>query len=298
MKRQNDCFSTYHPLINFFYFAIVLAVTMFMLQPYFLIISIVAAIAYSIYLNGSGAVKFNLIGMIPLFLFMAVGNPLFNHAGVTILLYINGNPLTLEAIIYGIAAAIMFIAIINWFSCYNAVMTSDKFIYLFGKVIPRLSLILAMVLRFVPKYKAQIKKISMAQRCIGQDITNGNLMQKIRNGIKILSIMVTWALADGIETADSMQSRGYGLPGRTSFAIFRFDRRDRLLLIAIALFALVILIAIGVGGIFVVYYPAIKMNENTVFAVTAYVIYGCLCFLPLFMDLLEDAKWRVMKSKI
>jgi hypothetical protein len=51
----------------------------------------------------------------------------------------------MESIVYGLAAAFMFVTVIIWFSCFNAVMTSDKFIYLFGKVIPALSLILAMV---------------------------------------------------------------------------------------------------------------------------------------------------------
>ncbi len=298
MKRQNDCFSTYHPFVNFLYFAVVLVVTMFMLHPYFLAIGFSASLTYSIYLNRSGAVKFNLIGMLPLFILMVVGNPLFNHAGVTILFYVHGNPWTLEAIVYGFAAATMFIAIINWFACYNAVMTSDKFIFLFGKVIPRLSLVLSMILRFVPKYKAQIKKISTAQRCIGRDISNGNLRQKMRNGVKILSMMMTWALEDGIETADSMESRGYGLPGRTSFAIFRFDKRDRGMLFLISLLGIFVFTAIGTGQIFVLYYPAIQMNADTVLAIVAYFAYGVLCYLPFLIGIAADLNWRRLQRSI
>lgn len=44
--------------------------------------------------------------MIPFLLFMAVMNPVFNHQGVTILFYLNnGNPITKESILYGVAAA-------------------------------------------------------------------------------------------------------------------------------------------------------------------------------------------------
>ena len=106
-------------------------------------------------------------------------------------------------------------------------MTSDKFVYLFGRVIPALSLVLSMTLRFVPKFKAQIQVVSEAQRCVGRDVSNGSVLQRLRNGITILSIMVTWALENAIETADSMKSRGYGLPGRTAFSIYRFDSRDK-----------------------------------------------------------------------
>ncbi len=49
--------------------------------------------------------------------------------------------------------------VIQWFSCYNKVMTSDKFIYLFGRLIPALSLILSMALRFVPGLTGQLKVI-------------------------------------------------------------------------------------------------------------------------------------------
>ena len=89
-------------------------------------------------------------------------------------------------------------------------MTSDKFVYLFGRVIPALSLVLSMTLRFVPKFKAQVKIVSSAQRCVGRDVSNGGVLQRARNGLTILSILVTWALENAIETADSMRSRGYG----------------------------------------------------------------------------------------
>ena len=71
--------------------------------------------------------------MLPLLLLTALINPAFNHEGQTILTYLsNGNPITLESIVYGVAAAAMLVAVICWFSCYNSVMTSDKFVYLFG----------------------------------------------------------------------------------------------------------------------------------------------------------------------
>jgi energy-coupling factor transport system permease protein len=125
---------------------------MFFLHPILLGIGIISAFTYSVILKGKKAVKFNLLYMLPMLLLMAALNPAFNHQGVTILFYLkNGNPITLESILYGAAAACMFIAVILWFSCYNSVMTSDKFIYLFGRIIPSLSLILSMVLRFVPR---------------------------------------------------------------------------------------------------------------------------------------------------
>ena len=296
---MKDEFSSFHPIINFFFFVVVILFTMFVMHPVFLVISLVAAATYSIYLNGKKAILFNLCGMLPLLLLSTIVNPLFNHQGATILTYFSsGNPLTLESIIYGLAAATMFVSVIMWFSCYNAVMTSDKFIYLFGRLIPSISLIFSMVLRFVPKFTSQAKKISAAQKCIGRDISNGNMRERIRNGLKIISILTTWALENGIETADSMRSRGYGLPGRTSFSIFRFSTRDKLVLGLLLLVTIFLFVAIAAKKIFIVYYPLISLNENTVLAVAVYVTYTLLCFFPLIFDVVEDLRWRALKSRI
>ena len=99
---------------------------------------------YYIYLKGKKAFKTALWLMIPVFLISALVNPLFNHEGVTLLFYFRtGNPLTLESIVYGLASGVMLVSVLNWFSCYQVIMTSDKFIYLFGKLIPAMSLILS-----------------------------------------------------------------------------------------------------------------------------------------------------------
>lgn len=179
---------------------------MFLMHPVSLAISLASALVYAVYLNGRRAVRFSLLYMLPMMVVAALVNPAFNHEGATILTYLpSGNPLTLESILYGAAAAAMLAAVVTWFSCYTAVMTSDKFVYLFGRVIPALSLVLSMTLRFVPKFQAQLQVVSEAQRCIGRDVSNGGVLRRLRNAITILSIMVTWSLESAIETADSMK---------------------------------------------------------------------------------------------
>ena len=64
-------------------------------------------------------------------------------------------------------------------------MTSDKFVYLFGRVIPALSLVLSMTLRFVPKFKAQLQTVMEAQRCVGRDTSNGSLPQRLKSAVKV-----------------------------------------------------------------------------------------------------------------
>ncbi|MFF2483428.1 energy-coupling factor transporter transmembrane component T [Paenibacillus sp. NPDC058071] len=297
MKR--DSFSSYHPLVNFVYFGAMLASAMIFMHPVLQALSLISALAYSILLKGKKAAVFALLYMLPLFIVMAVANPVFNHAGVTILFYLkNGNPVTLESILYGIASACMFITVLIWFSCYNAVMTSDKFIYLFGKMIPALSLILSMALRFVPRYIEQIKNISKAQRSIGRHPSQGNPLQRAKNAMKIVSIMTTWALENAIETADSMKARGYGLPGRTSFSLYRFDNRDRIGMAAMLGLLAVVLTGAAYGENSARYFPSIKMADTTMFSAVLYAAYGLLCLLPVIIHVAEAMKWKSIASRM
>jgi energy-coupling factor transport system permease protein len=291
-KTTKDNFGTYHPIINFTFFCLVISFSMIFLHPLLMMISFMAAFTYSVYLNGKGAVKFNLVFVVPMIFVAALINPLFNHSGMTILYYFNDNPITLESIIYGIATGLMFGSVIIWFSCYNAVITSDKFIYIFGKIIPTMSLVFAMVLRFIPKFKAQIRIVSNGQKCIGRDITNGTLIQRIRHGIKIVSIMITWALENGIDTADSMRARGYGLPGRTSFSTFRFDSRDKIMGAAGLLIFGFIAFAALTGNNTIQFFPYIKLSKLSLVGVLGYIAYIVFCFGPLLIDFVDRLKWR------
>ncbi len=270
---------------------------MFLMHPASLLISLVCAAAYSIYLNGRRALRFQLAVLLPTTLTAALINPAFNHEGATLLAYLpSGNPLTLESVAYGAAAAVLLAAVILWFSCYTAVMTSDKFVYLFGRVIPALSLVLSMTLRFVPKFKAQFLAVREAQRCVGRDVSDGPVIRRLRNAVTILSILVTWSLENAIETSDSMKSRGYGLPGRTAFSIYRFDNRDRALLAWLLFCGFFILCGWAAGGLSWRYYPTMRGGAVTPLTVCFQGAYLALCLTPVILNRREDRVWRRLRS--
>lgn len=293
-----DCFSSYHPSINLLYFVIIIGYAMFCLHPINLAISLVCAAAYSVQLRGWQAFRRQMLYLLPLLLLAAVLNPAFNHAGVTILTYLpTGNPLTLESIAYGLAAAVMLIGTVTWFANYIAVMTSDKFVYLFGRVIPSLSLVLSMSLRFVPRFRDQLRQVSAAQRGIGRDIGTGSVLQRARQGITILSIMITWCLENGIETADSMKSRGYGLPGRSAFSIYYFDRRDRHALLFLGLCGGFLVLGTALGGLTWNYFPAIGGQLFQLPSLVLYLLHLVLGLMPVFLNKREEKLWRSLPSK-
>lgn len=297
MKRR-DAFDSYHPIVIFTFFVYVVLITMFFNNPFILGISFISSFIYSVMLNGRKALKFNLL-FIPMIVLSAGFNVLFNHAGMTILTYFsNGNPLTLESIVYGFVVGTMIVSVIWWFSCYNKIMTSDKFIYIFGSIIPALSLIFSMVLRFVPNYHDRIKKISRAQKCVGRDISDGNIFVRIRNGLKILSIMATWALENGVDTADSMNARGYGLKGRTSYSNFRFDDRDKLVFLIMIVLIIFTVISIFIGSYKMIYFPAIKFNTKNIMPIISYIAFFIFCNIPAFLHIREEKLWKYLESQI
>ena len=269
------------------------------MHPACLAISLVSGFTYSVMLKGKKQVRKNLIYMLPMIVVMALINPAFNHEGITIIAYLpNGNPLTLESVIYGVAAAVMIISVICHFSCYNEVMTSDKFIYLFGKIIPATSLIISMTLRFVPKFSSQLKVVTNAQKCMGRDASNGGIIKRAKRGLSILSIMTTWSLENAIETADSMKSRGYGQPGRTAFSIFIFDKRDKKVLLTILVLGVYTLIGNLCGEMNFQYFPTIKAAEVTPYGESIFIAYLLLCTSPIIIELWEVRKWKSLRSKI
>lgn len=296
---MTDSFSNYHPFVNLIYFALVIGFAMVVNHPVAQLISLICAVVYVVSTQGKKSIGFLLKFCLPLVLITAFINPAFNHEGTTILLYFsNGNPLTLESILYGFSSGCMVITLLLWFSAFSAVMTSDKFIYLFGKVIPALSLVLSMTLRFVPKFKTQMKNVADAQRCIGRDVSSGSLLTRTKTAITIVSIMITWSLENAIETADSMKSRGYGLKGRTTFSIYRFEDRDKYTLVWFVFCFLYILAGVIVSAFGFRYFPDIRYSTFDITTIPFYVVYLGLCITPVVLNAVEDRKWKTIYSKM
>ncbi len=282
-------FSEYHPIVLFIYFASVIGFAMFLMHPIYLVISISAAISYLILLRNAKSLKY----MIPIMLLMSCINPMFNHKGATILFYLpSGNPFTQESVVYGIASSLMIITVIAWFGCYNKVVTSDKLMYIFGKILPHISLIFSMVLRYVPMYKQRFSKILQAQKLIGMDIEEGSWITKIKKATKVLSIMTTWSMEAAIETSDSMKARGYGLPKRTAYSNYKITKRD--IGIAIILIAMTAYIIEGIiaGNIYASYFPVISYSQNNI------IVYIILCYTPIILSIMEELRWKYLISKI
>ena len=232
-----------------------------------------------------------------LFLLVAVTNPLFVHSGATPLFFLNGNAVTAEAVLCGIGLAVTLLSAVVWFRCFNIIMTSDKLLFLFGRLSPKIALLLSSALRFVPLFGEQARKIRAAQRTMGL-YASDSLTDRLCSALRVYSALITWALENAVDTGSSMKGRGYGLKGRTSFSLFRFGKRDLALTLVVAAADAAVIAASAFGRLDFSYYPRIAAGETDIFTAAAIAAFALLSFLPFISEVKEEVRWRYCISKI
>lgn len=310
-------FKGYHPLVNVLFFISIIAFGMLLRHPVYLVISFISSTTYYLKLSGKDGRKTVFRFLLPMLLFVVIINSFFNHYGVTTLFILpSGNNFTFEALVMGIVSGITVVSVIQWFFCCNEVVTEDKFMHIFGRILPKGALVVSMILRFVPLYRRRYKEISQARKCIGLNGTD-SFICKMKNTFKNIGILVSWSFENAIETADSMKARGYGLKGRTYYSRFQWHTGDTLALILLVLFDALIIFGLVSNSAYCIYNPYVIINQPSEIG-TTYIInelnltinpfsflsiisliaFTLLCFLPLTIDLKEDIKWHRLQSKI
>lgn len=310
-------FKGYHPLVNVLFFISIIVFGMLLRHPVYLVISFISSTAYYLKLSGKDGRKTVFRFLLPMLLFVVIINSFFNHYGVTTLFILSsGNNFTFEALVMGIVSGITVVSVIQWFFCCNEVVTEDKFMHIFGRILPKGALVVSMILRFVPLYRRRYKEISQARKCMGLNGTD-SFICKMKNTFKNIGILVSWSFENAIETADSMKARGYGLKGRTYYSRFQWHTGDTLALILLVLFDALIIFGLISNSAYCIYNPYVIINQPSEIG-TTYIInelnltinpfgflsiisliaFTLLCFLPLTIDLKEDIKWHRLQSKI
>ena len=290
-------FDSYHPAINFIFFTSVIAFSFMFTQPVFLFTGYICAFIYSSYLGKSKAVIYNVLAFI-FVIFYAFYYSSYNHFGVTNLtLNMIGNAITLESAFAGFVKGIHIATCLMWFYCTIKVVSSDKVIYLLGRIWPRLSLFVSISLRFIPLTVSRFRQVNTAQTSVGRGISQGNILQKTGNAIRVLSILITQTLEGFVDSGLSMKSRGYTLKGRTAYSLYRFDNRDRSVVITMFACLTVIVMGIMLDQTKMQINPQIILNPITSLSYVFYAVYGFYCLLPMILQICGTIKNNVSKSR-
>lgn len=287
-------FKSVHPISAFVFFTFAFLMSMTASHPLLLLVSFVVGLIYDVKLSGKKALSFFLKIILPTILLITVFNGIFSHYGVTVLFKMQGgNNFTLEALIFGLVFSIRTASALLWLDSFNEIITSDKFIFLFGRISPKTALVISMVLRFIPLIRNQSEEIKKAEKGIGNLPTEKDFIGKIRHGAKRLSVLISWTLEKGIDSADSMKARGYGLSGRTSFNSYIFWVKDALFFV-LSFVASAMFFFIGTRYK-ANYNPIIDIPVPDVLSLFLIAIIAFVLLLPTFYDLREERKWSISK---
>lgn len=264
-----------HPLIAFLYLAAVMGMTIFTRNPLLIGLSLLGAAALLL-LSGKGRL---LLWSVPTVLLCAVTNPIFSHRGETVLFFAGDSAFTLEAVIYGAIFGGMLTAVCGWSVCAVRFVTADKYIWLFGRILPVSGLVLSCSMRFVPLFIRRTLSFSASQGAEG-----------IGERLTAFSSSLGYSAEQAMVSADSMKARGYGCARRTSYSLYRFGMRESLQLLIIAALAVsgVTLLIVGAGAFEC--YPRITELSCSATDTALYIIYGTLCLLPSIAALWEQLR--------
>lgn len=283
-------FSSCHPAVPAAWFALVLAFTVTTFHPVLLAFALLGGWLWWGRLGGRpGAGR-----LLPLLVLAALFNPLFSHAGVTVLAYFpSGNPLTLESVLFGLGTALLLWAALACVGCLGRVMTADKWMCLLGRAAPILSLLLSMTLGAIPRLRTRFAQVAAAQRQVGQ--LGDTRLDRARLGLRNIGVVLSWSMEDALVRADSMEGRGYGLPGRTSYTNYRLGAEDRGLLVFLACAGGYLLLMGAQGALAWRYYPKVAWGGLSLWSLSAWADWAALCALPLYLEWKEDRKWHSLK---
>ena len=287
-------FEDLNPIAVSVYFLLITVISMFTMDVFLILISFFGALTYFFSKNGLKNPKSHLFPLL-LFAVTALINPFVSHNGATVLFVLNNNPITLESAIYGLAMAFMLTGVLYWFRLFSEIMTSDKLIYVFGALSPKIALLLSLSLRYAPYFAQQVRKVKAAQTALGL-YKEDNIIDRVKGGMRIFSVMVTWVLENGIITADSMTARGYGIGRRSRFSIVSWKAWDVSLLALSGLLSIASVFLLR-NNVFS-FYPYFALPILNAKSISGYILYFLLSLLPTIIHAKEAAKWRFLQSKI
>ncbi len=285
-----------NPVVTFTYFFITLFVTMFSMNPVVISISFCLSLGLLFAISNFKTAFKTFAFTIAIILLSTLLNPIFVHEGMTKLFYMNGKPITLESIFYGLTVGMMISSSFVWLKSFNIVITSEKIVFLFGNFLPKFATILNLSVGMIPKFKKQYKEIDENLFALGL-YGDGNIFRTLKVKMRLFSTLTTWGIESSVVTADSMKARGFGIARRTKFSIFQFQKSDMFLLILVFVLGMTATIPMFFNVASFYFYPKMKALSFNI-DLLVYIFEACFMSLFAILETGEKIKWHFLKSKI
>ena len=113
-----------------------------------------------------------------------------------------------------------------------------------------ISMMMSIALRFIPILMEETDRIMKAQKARGADFDSGNLIQKAKSMIPLLVPLFISAFRRANDLAMAMEARCYrGGEGRTKMKPLRYEKRDRIAYVILAVYLVVMIFAAKIFGL-------------------------------------------------
>jgi len=287
-----------HPTVMLFYYAGGMAFGMLLFHPLILLCGWIACLIVNWHLDGGRAWRHWALPIISILLFVMIVNPLVSHRGRTVWFYLGDAAITMESVAYGITMALSLLGLLTLFVSYRIVLTERKFLYLFARISPRMALLTMMAAGMVPRLRRRLSTLMLVQQTRGVTVAEGTIAARARSGARLIASLLAWTLDDALQTADSMQARGYGTGPRSSYPAFAFRGRDRWTAAGLLAFAAIILVLWWNGSGFLNIYPRlapVALDSGDCWTMAAYLSF---LLLPLAWEWRDRRTWQVSSGKM
>ncbi|MCG8399972.1 MAG: energy-coupling factor transporter transmembrane protein EcfT, partial [Firmicutes bacterium] len=187
------------------------------------------------------------------------------------------------------------LVIISVFCFYTYAINPDKALKLFSRFGSKSVMAVTLSTRLFPLMIRDGLRITEVQRCRGVRMDTGGRLQRIKNRLPIINVLLLSSLERSLQLAESMQARGYGSGKRTYYTRDLWRPRDYLIMAAATFSMLAGVWAALQGWSAYNYYPELEKFDlghlKTAFVIT----------LALTIPALINwgwKKWPLLKSKI
>lgn len=286
-------FTRFHPLVSFLFYAGAVTLSILLLHPVFLLFSLVIVLLINLIHDRLAGLRRWKYFLIITFLLMTSLNPLFNQRGRHLLFAIGEHRITLEAVLYGSMNALSIITIIALFISYNVIMTPNKLLFLFAKILPQFAVLLMLTLRFIPLMRRRLEEIAIIQKSKGISVRSGNWRTRVKTAMQFVQALLTFSLEEAIQTADSMKARGYGTRTRSSYEYFRFHGPDAMAVLYLTGLFMVMIYGRMLGYGYLTVYPIL---EPWMFSGMDPAVFGCYVMFisfPIIVEAGERFRWPI-----
>ncbi|MEM9444375.1 MAG: energy-coupling factor transporter transmembrane component T [Verrucomicrobiota bacterium] len=206
-----------HPIAAFIYVIGIFAAAMSMNNPLLLVSLVLFLWGVHVMLmpfkQWRAFAYFGFCSAIP-FIFL---NALVNSQGERALLEFLGREFTLEALLYGIMAAVKVWVTIMAFSLLGVITSYNDLIIKLTASFPKLGTLLQMSLAWLPKLLSDVKRIRLVLESRGVPFKTKCISQRMKAWVYLWKVAITSALESAWERGEALQARGFRMGSKTQY---------------------------------------------------------------------------------